>query len=186
MSGHTSGASVRLRRLAIVFAATLAGVGTAVLVSVAIARTFTLSVARNASVTNFMSHVTTHESIVVDSARLAVYTLSGDSKAHPKCTKANSCFQFWPPVRVSSARRLSNALGIKGRLGTWRRNGFIQVTLNGHPLYTFSMDRRGHATGEGIVGFKGTWHVIKTSAGSTSMTMTTGTTTTSPYPPPVY
>lgn len=184
MPAHNSGRATRARRLAIVIATAIAGLGTAVLVSVAVARTFTLNIAKNASVTNAISHVTTHENIVANSSGLAVYTLSGDSRAHPKCTKANGCFSFWPPVKVSSVSKLSKASGIKGTLGTWRRDGFIQVTLAGHPLYTFSMDKKDHATGEGFVGFKGTWHVVKTSANpGTTMTTTTGTTTTSPYPP---
>lgn len=184
MSGYTPSGAARLRRLAIVLATALVGVGAAALVSVAVARTFTLNIAKNARVTNVNTHVTTRENVVAASGGLAVYTLSGDSKAHPKCTKANGCFKFWPPVVVSSAGKLSKASGIKGSLGTWRRNGIIQVTLAGHPLYTFFKDKRGSATGEGIAGFSGTWHVVKTSAdSSTGMTTTTGATTTSPYSP---
>lgn len=185
MSGHNSGGTTtRLRRLAIVIATAIVGVGVAVLVSVAVARTFTLNIAKNASVTNANTHVTTHANIVATSSGLAVYTLSGDSKTHPKCTKANGCLSVWPPVKVSSAGKLSKAAGIKGALGTWRRNGFIQVTLAGHPLYTFAADTQHHASGEDIIHFGGTWHVVKTSADTgTSTTTTTGTTTTSPYPP---
>jgi predicted lipoprotein with Yx(FWY)xxD motif len=185
MSGHNSGGiTTRLRRLAIVIATAIVGVGAAVLVSVAVARTFTLNIAKNASITNANTHVTTHANIVATSSGLAVYTLSGDTKAHPKCTSSNGCLSVWPPVKVSSARKLSKDAGIKGALGTWRRNGFTQVTLGGHPLYTFKPDTRHHATGEDITHFGGTWHVVKTSADSgTTMTPTTGTTTTSPYPP---
>ncbi len=191
MSGHTPtpGGAARLRRLAIVLATALAGLSVAVVVSVAVARSFTLSVSKHASVTNFNTHVTTRENVVSASRGLAVYTLSGDSKAHPKCTKANGCFKFWPPVVVSSVGKLSKASGISGSLGSWRRDGFIQVTLAGHPLYTFYKDTRDHAIGEAIVGFGGTWHVVKTSADpSTGTTTTTGmtstsSTTTSSYPP---
>lgn len=185
MSGPKPSGAARSRRLAIVLVTALLGVGTAALAAVAVAKTFTLTIARNASVTNANTHVTTQANIVTASRGMAVYTLSGDTKSHPKCTKANGCFSFWPPVRVSSASKLSKAPGIKGTLGTWRRDGFIQVTLSGHPLYTFASDSRDHATGDGFVGFKGTWHVIKTSADTAggSMTTTTGTTTTSPYPP---
>jgi predicted lipoprotein with Yx(FWY)xxD motif len=116
-----------------------------------------------------------------------VYTLSGDTTRHPKCTKASGCFSFWPPVTVSSAKSLTKAAGVKGKLGTFKRNGIIQVTLSGHPLYTFANDRkRAAATGEGVNGFGGIWHVVKESSGGQSTgstpTMTTPTTTTSPYP----
>ena len=130
--------------------------------------------------------------IVVNARGFAVYDLTGDSKRHPKCTKANGCFKFWAPVTVSSSRKLSKAPGINGKLGAWHRNGFLQVTLGGHPVYRFALDTKTHAaTGEGISSFHGTWHVIKASSPAsgvgttTSTTTTTGTTTTGPclYPP---
>jgi predicted lipoprotein with Yx(FWY)xxD motif len=174
------------RKLAIPIAA-IAGVATAALVAVAVAKTSTLQVAKNAKVTN-TAGMTSSESIVINTRGHAVYELSGDSKSHPKCTNANGCFQFWPPVTVSAAKTLSAASGIKGRLGVWQRSGLDQVTLRGHPLYTFAEDRQTHiATGEGLKSFHGTWHVIKASAttGGTSSTSTTtassttGTTTSS-------
>jgi hypothetical protein len=102
-------------------------------------------------------------------------------------------FSIWPPVKVSSPEKLTKAAGIKGKLGTWHRNGFFQVTLNGHPLYTFSIDRHPRAAmGEGIHGFGGTWHVLRPAGSSakpvnqppmtTSTSSTTSTTSTSTTP----
>jgi predicted lipoprotein with Yx(FWY)xxD motif len=178
----------RLRgvHIAVVVAA-LAGLGSAALVGLAVAKTLTLQVAKGASVTN-QSGSTKTESIVINSKGRAVYTLSGDTTRHPKCTKAGGCFSFWPPVTVSSAKGLSKAGGVKGKLGTFKRNGIIQVTLAGHPLYTFANDHKRHdATGEGVNAFGGIWHVVKDASrgsGSSSMTSTstTSSTTTSPYP----
>ena len=108
-----------------------------------------------------------------------MYTLSGDSRQHPECTKANKCFQFWFPVKINSTKKLSKAPHVKGSLGTWKRNGFIQVTLGGHPLYTFLGDtHKNAATGEGIKSFGGTWHVVKAGSGKSSTTMTSGTSST--------
>ena len=174
----------RLGRRAV--AAVLAGavgIAAALLVSLAVAKAFTLQVATNASVTN-QSGTTKHEAIAVASNGRAVYTLSGDTTQHPKCTKANMCFQFWPPLKVSG--KPTKAPGIKGQIGTFKRNGFTQVTLNGRPLYKFSGDSaKRTATGEGIVSFKGTWHVVKatTTKGTnqTTSTMTSTGTTTNPY-----
>lgn len=172
-------------------AATLAGaVGVlcAVMVSLAVAKAFTLQVASNASVTN-QSGATKHESIAVTSKGFAAYTLTGDTVHHSICTKQNMCFQFWPPVKVSS-KKVTKAPGIKGKLGTFKRNGFRQLTLNGKPLYLYAGDsQKRAATGEGIVSFGGTWHVIKASGGtkgsnqttSTSTSTTTPTTATGPY-----
>ena len=166
--------------------AVLAGLASAALVGLAAAKTLTLQVAKRASVTN-QSGVTTTESIVVNAKARAVYTLSGDTTKHPKCNRANGCFGFWPPVTVSSAKGLSKAAGVKGRLGTFKRNGIIQVTLGGHPLYTFANDHaRAAATGEGINAFGGIWHVVKDPSGgqggSSTQPTTSTATTTSPYP----
>lgn len=178
-------------RSVMMLVAAIAGFATAALVGVALAKTFTLQVAKNARVTNQMG-VTKRENIVVTSRGFAVYDLTGDSKHHPQCTKTNGCFMFWPPVTVGSPKKLSKAPGVGGKLGVWHRNGFFQVTLGGHPLHRFAPDSQKHAaTGEGIRSFGGTWHVIKTADATSSTTTmttgatTTGTTTTTPclYPP---
>ncbi len=180
----------RLRRfhVAIVIAA-LAGIASAAMVGLAVAKTLTLQVANNASVTNQTGSTKT-EAIVVNTKGHAVYMLSGDTTKHPKCTKANGCFGFWPPVTVSSAKGLSKAAGVKGKLGVFKRNGFMQVTLGGHPLYTFLNDRKkANATGEALKSFGGTWHVVtdpsaggSSSPTSSTMTSTPAPTPTSPYP----
>ena len=160
-------------------------VATIILVGVALANTLTLKVAKNASVTNVMG-VTSTKNIVVTGRGHAVYELSGDSKTHPKCRKGNGCFQIWPPATVSSRRHLTKGAGVKGRLGTWRRNGILQLTLAGHPLYRFSQDsRRDMATGQDLHSFGGTWHVVLAAGTSATTTSTTPTTTTGGclYPP---
>src|SRR5579884_3821409 len=140
-----------------------AGFATAALVGVALARTFTLQVARGATVNG------QRENIVVDSRGFAVYTLTGDSRRHALCTKRDGCFRFWAPVTAASAKKLSKGAGVKGRLGAWRRDGFRQVTLAGHPLYRFVQDtHRRDATGDGIRSFGGTWHVVRVGGGGGS------------------
>jgi predicted lipoprotein with Yx(FWY)xxD motif len=108
------------------------------------------------------------ETIVVGPRGATVYTLSGESTHHLVCTPQakpkGMCFHFWPPVKVRSAKtKLTAAHGVKGKLGILHRNGFFQVTLGGHPLYYFLQDagKKGSATGQGIVAFGGTWHVVK-------------------------
>jgi predicted lipoprotein with Yx(FWY)xxD motif len=152
------------------------------------AATSTLQIANGASVNG----QTSPENLLTNASGSAVYTLSGDSIHHAKCTAANGCFKVWRPVKVASARRLSKAPGINGKLGVWRRDGLLQVTLGGHPLYTFAGDsQRDAATGNGIHSFGGTWHVIKTNATGATTTPTapaapTPTPTAPPTPPPLY
>lgn len=166
----------RLRTAAIA-AVAVACLTAAALVGVALAKSFTLQVARNAKVTD-QSGSTKRENIAV-AGGFAVYRLSGDSRQHPECTRANGCFTFWPPVTAGSARKASKASGIGGKLGVWHHDGLFQLTLAGHPLYRFSQDSaRDHATGEGIVSFGGTWHVVKAAGSSSAATTTTTTSTT--------
>jgi predicted lipoprotein with Yx(FWY)xxD motif len=176
----------------------VAGFALAAVTGIAIANSFTLKLAKNVKVTNFVTHATKREAIVEGSAGAPVYTLSGETTHHLKCTSA-TCFMFWPPVKVHSAHvKLTKGPGVKGKLGTLHRNGIFQLTLDGHPLYTFSPDagKKGVAMGEAVPSFGGTWHVVVDPHGanpgnapkSTTMTSTSmstpmpPTTTTAPYP----
>jgi predicted lipoprotein with Yx(FWY)xxD motif len=157
------------RRSLVVLVAVIAAAAALAVAGMAAAKSFTLKVAKNATVTDMTTNVTTHEAIATNTKGFAVYWLSGDSKSHPKCTKANGCFKFWPPVTVKSAKDLTKAPGISGKLSSWKRDGFVQAVLGGHPLYTFAPDtKKDDATGQGVVGFGGTWHVVTASAGSQS------------------
>ena len=90
----------------------------------------------------------THENIGVNGRGFAVYWLSGDTKHHPKCTQANQCFKFWPPVTAASAKALSKATGSGQARRAGSATGFTQAMLGGHPLYTFAPDTKKHdATG---------------------------------------
>ena len=154
-------------------AAALAAVLGVTLSDAAGTRPSTLGVAKGVTVAGHPS------SIVTNSRGLTVYTLSGDTARHLKCTKASVCLTFWPPVTVpTSSTKLSAAPGIRGRLALLHRDGFFQVTLGGHPLYTFFGDhnRRRSATGQGIVSFGGTWKVVTVSTRSQHTTTTTSTT----------
>ncbi len=193
----------RAVRMVLMLGAGAAGAALAVLVGVAIAKSFTLAVTKNATVTNFLSqgaHTTKSDSIVTARGGFAVYTLTGDSKSHPKCTARNGCYAFWAPAKIGGGKNPTKANGIKGKLTTWKHNGFTQLLLAGHPLYFFSGDHsKAHATGEAIKSFGGVWHVIVTKVGSstpgspgTTPTMPTypttpaptTTTPTTPYPYP--
>jgi len=102
------------------------------------------------------------EPVAVNARGVTVYELAPESARHLVCT-SSACLSVWPPVKASG--RLTKAAGVTGKLGTVKRKGFTQVTLNGHPLYTFVEDggRRGKAEGDGINNFGGVWHVFKES-----------------------
>ena len=104
--------------------------------------------------------------VVVDSRGVTLYTLSGETVgrvSHLKCVN-NSCFKVWPPLKTTASAKLTKASGVNGTLGKLRRvkGKFYQVTLDGHPLYTFAPDggQKGSAKGEGVKAFGGTWNVV--------------------------
>jgi predicted lipoprotein with Yx(FWY)xxD motif len=166
----------------------------------ALAKSFTLRVAKNVHVTNNptkafrVKAVNTHESVAVGPAGYAVYTFQGETTHHIICKKTNSaktnCWAFWPPVSPSS-KTVSAAPGIKGKLGTFRNHGVLQLTLNGQPLYYFTPDLQSHnkseATGDELKTFGSIWHIVKADAPARGAPAAqapapgTSTTSTTPY-----
>jgi predicted lipoprotein with Yx(FWY)xxD motif len=77
-----------------------------------------------------------------------------------KSTCYGQCAGFWPPLL---AAKPTVGAGLKtSKLGTTkRRNGKLQVTYAGHPLYFFAQDKKaGQIKGQGFVHFGGTWWVV--------------------------
>ncbi|MFI4985765.1 MAG: hypothetical protein ACHQAV_07270 [Solirubrobacterales bacterium] len=100
--------------------------------------------------------------VVVNAQGHTLYALSPETATHLLC-KSSECMKFWPPLTVSStATTLKDGAGVHGHLAILRRrNGLLQVTLRGMPLYRFSRDHaKGQANGEGIESFRGTWHAV--------------------------
>ena len=97
--------------------------------------------------------------ILVDPRGRTLYLFAKDRKGKSSCYGA--CAAYWPalttkgkPTAISGAR--------KALLGTTRRrDGRLQVTYHGHPLYRFSGDtRKGLTSGQGLDDFGGEWWVV--------------------------
>lgn len=101
--------------------------------------------------------------VLVDGAGKPVYVLTGDSTTHPKCTN-RTCLSVWPAV-TTGARKPVLGRGVRGRIRVWRHDHIAQITLNGHPLYTYYGDSPGASSGEGLKSFGGTWELL-TAGGS--------------------
>jgi predicted lipoprotein with Yx(FWY)xxD motif len=77
--------------------------------------------------------------IVVDNQGVTVYELGGESLSHLECINW-TCFDKWPPLRVSSATaRVQKESGVPGTLSIMHRvrGGFYQLMLDRHPLYYY-------------------------------------------------
>jgi predicted lipoprotein with Yx(FWY)xxD motif len=131
--------------------------------------------------------------ILVDRNGMTLYELKPETSKHLLCTSSACIHVFWPPAKVGKTEKLAKGTGVKGSLRRLPRKGFDQLTLDGHPLYHFFLDKhKGSDGGNGIMSFGGTWHVVKESSSSKSTTTTTTSTTTSttttssPYSYPGY
>jgi predicted lipoprotein with Yx(FWY)xxD motif len=83
----------------------------------------------------------------------AVYMFTADSKATSKCTDA--CAKAWPPMMTSGAPIAESGVNT-ALLGTIPRDGSMQVTYAGMPLYYFSGHRAaGTTAGQGMDHFGG-------------------------------
>jgi predicted lipoprotein with Yx(FWY)xxD motif len=89
--------------------------------------------------------------VLVDSNGNALYTNNQDTASKMACTA--SCQSIWPALMASDGQPTSSDSAVQAKLGV--SNG--QVTLDGKPLYTFTQDSPGKATGNGFMdSFDGT------------------------------
>jgi predicted lipoprotein with Yx(FWY)xxD motif len=94
--------------------------------------------------------------VLVDSKGMTVYLFTPDEGTESTCY--GGCESAWPPV-VAEGKPTAGEGATSSDLGTTKRkDGTMQVTYNGHPLYTFSGDSSpGEANGQED---DGTWFVL--------------------------
>ncbi|AKU15996.1 COG4315 family predicted lipoprotein [Luteipulveratus mongoliensis] len=97
--------------------------------------------------------------VLVNSTGRTVYYFAGDKGMQSQCNGA--CASNWPPVNAPSPLPASLD-GVTGKLGSaTRADGSNQLTVNGHPIYTFKGDSaKGQAKGQGKVLDGGLWTVV--------------------------
>jgi predicted lipoprotein with Yx(FWY)xxD motif len=97
--------------------------------------------------------------VVADAQGHTLYLFRADHGTKSACY--GQCATFWPPLLTSGKPKA--AAGIHASLlGTTRRkDGKLQVTYKGHPLYTFVQDtKRGMTSGEGSSNFGAKWYAL--------------------------
>jgi predicted lipoprotein with Yx(FWY)xxD motif len=106
--------------------------------------------------------------LLVDSEGFTVYAFAKDSGTTSSCYGA--CAEGWPPVTVEGAPTAGEG-ATSSQLGTTKRkDGTVQVTYAGHPLYTFVGDQQaGEANGNGASEFGGEWNALDESGSAVAM-----------------
>jgi predicted lipoprotein with Yx(FWY)xxD motif len=97
--------------------------------------------------------------ILVDSKGITLYDFVKDKGTTSVCYGA--CAALWPPL-ISKGKPIAGP-GVRASLlgTTKRKDGKLEVTYNGHPLYYFVTDRKpGQTTGQGVNQFGGPWWVL--------------------------
>jgi predicted lipoprotein with Yx(FWY)xxD motif len=132
-------------------------------------------------------HTTKIGNVLATSSGRTLYLFMKDKNKKSACY--GQCATYWPPLMKKG--KVSAAAGVKAKLlgTTKRKNGKLQVTYNGHPLYLFKLDHgAGQVAGQRQNFFGGIWYALSASGGANKKALpaqggtTTGTTYTNPYP----
>jgi predicted lipoprotein with Yx(FWY)xxD motif len=97
--------------------------------------------------------------VLVDSEGFTVYRFAKDKGTTSSCYGA--CAEAWPPV-IAAGKPGAGEGATSSELGTTKRkDGTVQVTYAGHPLYTFVEDHSpGEANGNGVSAFGAEWNAL--------------------------
>lgn len=167
--------------LAAVAGLALAAAGVAAAAAVTHPQSFR-TLAASSSTGTVTLHKTSVGKVLATSAGMSLYLFRADKRGKSACY--GQCATFWPPLLKKG--KLTAGTGLKARLlgTTKRKNGTLQVTYAGHPLYRFKLDKKvGQVAGQGQDFFGGKWYVLSsagTAVTKAPTTTTTNTTTTAP------
>jgi predicted lipoprotein with Yx(FWY)xxD motif len=101
--------------------------------------------------------------VLYDSHHLVLYVFSADNG--PTSTCYGACQTAWPPMLTRGAPRVTGLNAHK--LGTIKRkNGALQVTYAGHPLYYWSGDTAHTIMSQHVKLHGGYWYVVDPNGGA--------------------
>jgi predicted lipoprotein with Yx(FWY)xxD motif len=96
---------------------------------------------------------------ITTSSGHTLYLFRADHGTTSECY--GQCATYWPPLLTSGKPTASGR--VKGSLlgTTKRKDGKLQVTYKGHPLYTYLPDKKvGQTSGEGSKAFGASWYAL--------------------------
>jgi predicted lipoprotein with Yx(FWY)xxD motif len=98
--------------------------------------------------------------VLVNADGFTVYDFHKDKGTVSSCYGA--CEAVWPPVTTEGDATAGEG-ATASKLGTTKRkDGTIQVTYAGHPLYTYTADKKpGEANGNDFSSYGAQWYALK-------------------------
>jgi predicted lipoprotein with Yx(FWY)xxD motif len=97
--------------------------------------------------------------VIANAQGRTLYLFRADKGTTSACY--GQCATYWPPL-LTTGKAVAMP-GVKATLlgTTKRKDGKLQVTYKGHPLYTFLQDTEaGRTTGEGSDAFGAKWYAL--------------------------
>ena len=140
--------------------AAVLGVAAVVLLGVAVGNAAAPAPAVASTDTALKTGTVNGVTVVTNGKGFTLYSFAPDTPTTSKCY--GSCAAYWPPAIGSS----SAGSGLPGKTGTIKRtDGSLQLTYNGHPLYTYIGDTApGQASGNNLNLNGGLWLEVPASA----------------------
>jgi predicted lipoprotein with Yx(FWY)xxD motif len=96
--------------------------------------------------------------VIADRRGEAFYLFDKEKGKRSRCN--GECAVAWPPVLTKGKPRPGNGADADLLGTTKRRNGKLQVTYNGHPLYYYKDDEPGRILCHNVDEFGGLWLVV--------------------------
>jgi predicted lipoprotein with Yx(FWY)xxD motif len=97
--------------------------------------------------------------VIVDSKGFTLYDFHKDKGTTSSCYGA--CEKAWPPATTSGEPEVGSGATASKVGMTERKDGTLQATYAGHPLYTFSEDLKpGEANGNDVSAFGAQWYAL--------------------------
>lgn len=97
--------------------------------------------------------------VLFDGKGRAIYLFTKEEGRKSRCY--GECAHAWPPVLTKGRPRAGAGIDAAKLGRTERRNGKMQVTYGGHPLYYYITDTApGEITCQDVFEFGGTWYLV--------------------------
>jgi predicted lipoprotein with Yx(FWY)xxD motif len=96
--------------------------------------------------------------VIADKRGEAFYLFDKETSKRSRCY--GECAVAWPPVLTQGKPRAGKGADASLLGTTRRRNGKLQVTYNGHPLYYYKDDEPGRILCHNVDEFGGLWLVV--------------------------